>query len=400
VTCLLNNLLHFGRLLHSLGLDVHAGRMHDVARALEYIDIGRRSDFYFTLQSLLIHRHQDLALFEEAFGVFWRRPPGEWSSSDLRALGEQRRFGTPQVDMPVDDSLAPDDPSLATLAEPLERVAAMSYGSHEVSRVKDFSQFTDEELRRGEAIIADLTWDLGMRHTRRWEHGRGGHVDWRQVVRRNMRHGGEPLVLPTRVRASKRRPLVLICDVSGSMERYARMLLHFIHALAGDAGAPRVEAFVFATRLTRITREIARQGAANSWLKVPRLVSDWGGGTRIGEAVRTFNVQWARRVLAHGPVVLLISDGWDRGDPDMLRREIARLQRSAHRLIWLNPLLGSPEYRPLTRGMQAALPFIDDFLPVHNLASLEALGEHLNRLPQRRTARRGHGFTTSLSAFG
>ena len=164
------------------------------------------------------------------------------------------------------------------------------------------------------------------------------------------------------------------------------MLLHFIHSLAG--GLDRVEAFVFATRLTRITRELLRGGAGDRLPKLPRKVPDWAGGTRIGEALRSFNVRWARRVLAHGPVVLLISDGWDRGDPEELRREMGRLQRSCYRLIWLNPLLGSQEYQPLTRGMQAALPFIDDFLPVHNLASLESLAEHLNQLPARRSVRR------------
>ncbi len=262
MTYLLHNLLHFGRLLHSLGLDVHAGRMQDVARALDHVDIGRRPDFYFTLRSLLIHRQQDLATFEEAFRVFWRRPPGEWSSSDLRALGEQRRFGTPQVDMPFGDSVAPDDPSLMTLPEPLERVAAMSYGSHEVSRVKDFALFTDEELRRGEAMIAELEWDLGTRTTRRWEPREGKAPDLRRVVRRNIRYGGEPLSLPTRNRVLKPRPLVLICDVSGSMERYARMLLHFIHSLMGRGRITRAEAFLFATRLTRITREMSRLGGA------------------------------------------------------------------------------------------------------------------------------------------
>jgi uncharacterized protein with von Willebrand factor type A (vWA) domain len=168
------------------------------------------------------------------------------------------------------------------------------------------------------------------------------------------------------------------------MERYARVLLHFIQSMADrPARGMRVEAFFFATRLTRITRELRRHGTAQAMLAVPRRVPDWGGGTRIGEALRTFNVRWASRVLGHGPVVLLISDGWDRGEPDVLRREMARLQRSCHRLIWLNPLLGSPEYQPLTRGMQAALPFVDDFLPVHNIASLEALTEHLSRLPKR-----------------
>jgi uncharacterized protein with von Willebrand factor type A (vWA) domain len=387
---LLDNLLHFGRLLHSLGLDVHAGRMLDVASALRHVDIGRRSDVYFTLQSLLIHRQQDLAMFDEAFRVFWRRPPGEWSANDLRALGEQRRFGKPQVDLPAGDSVATDDSSLATLAEPVERVEPMSYGSHEVSRVKDFALFSEEELERGKAMIAALTWDLGVRRTRRWAPGRGKVLDLRRVIHRNIRYGGEPLSLPTRDRTLKRRPLVVVCDVSGSMERYARMLLHFIYSLSGGPAFASVEAFLFATRLTRITRELAHRGTPDKVLKIPRRVPDWGGGTRIGNALRTFNVQWARRVMGHGPVVLLISDGWDRGEPDLLRQEMARLQRSCHRLIWLNPLLGSPDYQPLTRGMQAAIPFVDDFLPVHNLASLEALAEHLNRLPTYRPTRTRH----------
>ena len=171
------------------------------------------------------------------------------------------------------------------------------------------------------------------------------------------------------------------------MERYARMLLHFAHSLAGRLAD--VEAFVFATRLTRITRELRRPAASDAVPRVPRLVGDWSGGTRIGDALRTFNVAWARRVMGHGPVVLLISDGWDRGEPALLTREMSRLQRSCHRLIWLNPLLGSPGYEPLTRGMQAALPFVDDFLPVHNLASMESLAAHLNTLsPLRRTRHR------------
>ena len=172
------------------------------------------------------------------------------------------------------------------------------------------------------------------------------------------------------------------------MERYSRMLLHFVHALTGGGRLGRVESFAFATRLTRITRQLVTRKAEVAVPRLPRTIADFGGGTRIGDALRTFNVEWARRVRGQGPVMLLISDGWDRGEPDRLRTEIARLQRSCHRLIWLNPLLGSPDYVPLTRGMQAALPSIDDFLPVHNLASLEALARHLNRLPAHRPARR------------
>ena len=270
--------------------------------------------------------------------------------------------------------------AVPTLTETLERVAPMTYSASEATRVKDFAQFTEEEIAQAKAIIARFDWDLGTRQTRRWTPGRGTRPDMRRVVRQNLRYGGEPIAIPTRERRLVRRPLVLLCDVSGSMERYTRVLLHFAHSLA--RGFERVEAFLFATRLTRVTPEIARHGVDVAVTKVQRRVPDWGGGTRIGDALHRFHVDWARRVLGHGPVVLLISDGWDRGEPELVRKEMSRLQRSCHRLIWLNPLLGSPDYLPLTRGMQAALPFVDDFLPVHNLVSLEALAEHLNALPQ------------------
>ena len=375
---LLHNLLHFGELLHAAGMDVPAGRMIDVAKALEFVDVGRRTDFYITLRSLLIHRPQDFPLFDDAFRTFWRRPHGEWSTEDLRAMGERRRLGPPQVDIPP-AAAGGTDRAGSALPDPVERIEAMSYSDREVSRTKDFAEFTDAELEEARRALALLSWDAGERRTRRWLRARRGHsVDLRHVVRHNARYGGELIDLPVRARKIKRRPLVLICDVSGSMERYARMLLHFVHGLSTRAW--RVESFVFSTRLTRLTRAWKHPGAQTTVQRIPWSVPDWGGGTRIGDALRTFNAEWRRRVMAHGPVVLLISDGWDRGDPDAVRREMARLQRSSHRLIWLNPLLGSPEYRPLTRGMQAALPFVDDFLPVHNLESLEALAEHLNAL--------------------
>jgi uncharacterized protein with von Willebrand factor type A (vWA) domain len=214
----------------------------------------------------------------------------------------------------------------------------------------------------------------------------GGAIDLRRVVRNNMGYGGELLDLPRRRRKDKQRPLTLICDVSGSMERYTRMLLHFIHSLA--TGPEQVEAFLFATRLTRVTGHLAHRGVDEAVTEVSRAVPDWAGGTRIGEALKAFNFRWARRVLGWGSVVLVISDGWDRGEPELLRREIARLQRSSYRLVWLNPLLGSPTYEPLTRGMQAALPFVDDLLPVHNLASLEDLARRLSTLSPKRGVRR------------
>jgi hypothetical protein len=386
---LLHNLLHFNRLLRSLSLDVHAGRMLDVAGALEQIDIGRRDDFYFALQSVLIHREQDRAMFDEAFRLFWRTPPDESTTGAVPAIGEQLGSGAPLIDARAAQFEASNDAPAPIRSDTIDAVAPMSYSSREASRVKDFADLSENELEQAKAMIARLTWDLGTRRTRRWVPGRGRVLDFRKVLRRNLRHGGEPLALPKRERASRRRPLVLLCDVSGSMERYARMLLHFMHGVTGDLD--RVEAFVFATRLTRITRELALRGPRRSLPTIPRRVPDWAGGTRIGESLRTFNVRWARRVMGHGPVVLLISDGWDRGDPGLLTREMSRLRRSCHRLIWLNPLLGSADYQPLTRGMQAALPFVDDFLPAHNLDSLEALADHLKRLPDRRATGRGDG---------
>jgi uncharacterized protein with von Willebrand factor type A (vWA) domain len=384
VSALLANLMHFGAVLRATGLDVPAAAMLEAASAMRFVEIGRRADFFFTLRSLLVHRQQDLATFDEAFRLFWRRPPSEWSPNDLRAMGEQRRIGPPEREV----TLPAGAPSggVGARVETAPRGVPLSYGNQETLRTKDFAHFTDEELQRARVMLSSLQWNPDPRRTRRWQADAGSVPDLRRLVGTSARYGGEPIVLPTRRRRFRSRPLVLICDVSGSMERYARMLLHFTHALAGHLG--RVDAFVFATRLTRITRVLARRGADEAVSRVLREVTDWGGGTRIGEALRTYNVEWARRVGGHGPVVLLISDGWDRGEPTQLAGEIARLARSAFRLVWLNPLLGSPDYRPITRGMQAALPFVDDFLPVHNLVSLEMLAAHLNALPPSRGGRR------------
>jgi uncharacterized protein with von Willebrand factor type A (vWA) domain len=231
-------------------------------------------------------------------------------------------------------------------------------------------------------LMADLTWELGRRWTRRQKPGRGPTFDMRRSLRHNLRYGGEMIEWPTRKKKHKPRPLIVIADISGSMERYTRLLLHFIYGLSEGMNEV-VEAFVFSTRLTRITRHLRNKDIDKAMHQISRAVPDWSGGTRIGEAFKRFNFDWARRVLGRGAVVLIISDGWDRGEPELLGEEIARLQRSCYRLIWLNPLLGSPRYEPLTRGIQAALPYIDDFLPVHNLASLEELAELLAKVPSR-----------------
>jgi uncharacterized protein with von Willebrand factor type A (vWA) domain len=253
-----------------------------------------------------------------------------------------------------------------------------------VSRTKDFGEFTDAELERARRLLERLPWMVSVRRTRRWHRASTGAMDLRRVLRRNLMSGSDLLDLPRRERREAARPIVLLGDVSGSMERYSRMLLHFVYGMAQSA--TRVETFLFATQLTRVTRHLAARRGTRAIGHLARDVQDWGGGTRIGEALRAFNTRWARRVMRNGPVVLIVSDGWDRGDPAVLDRELARLHRSCRRLIWLNPQLGSARYEPLTRGMQAALRHVDDFLPAHNLASLEQLAARLRALPVKSRA--------------
>jgi uncharacterized protein with von Willebrand factor type A (vWA) domain len=253
-----------------------------------------------------------------------------------------------------------------------------TYSAASVLASKDFADFTADEVAIGRAALDRLVWNPGERRTRRWIHGAGPRIDLRRALAGSLRTGGDVVRLPRRKRRIRRRPIVLLCDVSGSMERYSRMLLHFSHALGRRH--VKVEAFVFSTSLTRITDELRARRLDAAVAGAARAVPDWSGGTRIGDALKTLHQRWMRRVLHGGPVVLLISDGWDRGDPELLRQQVARLQRSCHRLIWLNPLIGTADYAPLTRGLQAALPYVDDFLPARTLTNLVDLSIHLNRI--------------------
>jgi len=380
-SALVSNLLLFARVLRQTGLDVHTGRVLDAVTALEWVGVRRRADVRATLKALLVHRHDDVARFDEAFDLFWRAHSQTSGGLPLFSLGERPRIvSTKAPDVPV----TLEGHGVASTSPP--RLAVGAYSPAHVSRTKDFADFTPEEMTAAEAVLAQLGWELGVRRTRRWSTGSSGAIDLRRLVGRNMKHGGELVELPRRTRREKPRPLVVLADVSGSMERYSRMLLHFVWGLT--RGARRVESFLFATRLTRVTRLIAARGTVRALRTVSQAVQDWGGGTRIGEALRAFNLHWARRMMSNGPVVLIVSDGWDRGDPALLAREIARVQRSCRRLVWLNPLLGSANYEPLTRGMMAALRYVDDFQPVHNLESLEQLAERLRQLRNPRTRSR------------
>jgi uncharacterized protein with von Willebrand factor type A (vWA) domain len=387
---LLHNLLLFGRLLRGLGLDVNPGRMIDLVEALGYIEMGRRSEFYHATRSLLVHRREDIPIFDQAFDLFWRDPDARWVEVDWSGPGRLRTRDRPALTPPPlrapDVSGQQEKDNLPDGEQPPVVEVTFTYSAVEVLRHKDFAELSGEELEAIKRLMYQIVWQLGERRTRRRQAGPGELLDLRRTVRRNLKYGGEVLRWARREPKFKPRPLVIIADISGSMERYSRLLLHFLYGLA-EGLDQQVEAFVFSTRLTRITRELRGRDVERALREVSRVVPDWSGGTRIGEALKRFNFDWARRVLGRGAVVLIISDGWDRGDAQLLRQEMARLQRCCHRLIWLNPLLGSPEYEPLTRGMQTALPYIDDFLPVHNLASLEDLAEHLAQLNDRRRVR-------------
>jgi uncharacterized protein len=377
---LLHNLLLFGRILRGLGLDVNPGRMMDLVSALDYIEIGDKKDFFYAARTLLVHDREDLELFDEAFELFWRKPAVGW---DLEWQGfiRRRRSTKPVVTPPPlkDEPPSTDDSDSA----PKETITVIevtrTYSDREVLRHKDFAQMSAEESEAVRQMMARLRWKISERRTRRRRPGKGEMLDLRRTLRRSLRAGGEIFSLAYREPKLKPRPLVIIADISGSMERYTRVLLHFIYGMKAALSQP-VEAFVFSTRLTRITRPLQIRDLDLALKNVGELVHDWAGGTRIGESLKYFNFEWGRRVLGRSAVVLMISDGWDRGDSELLDREMARLKRSCQRVIWLNPLLGASDYEPLTRGIQAALPYIDDFLPVHNLASLEDLANRLTSL--------------------
>ncbi len=381
---LLDRLLRFGRILRGAGLDVHTGRMIDLARALQVIDLASRPDVHHACRALLVHRQEEIATFDRLFDAFWRAahlsaaPP---PAADAPSAHEPPRTSIPGAVGTAD--VEPDDDADETAGE-RQRV----WSDAAILARKDFGTLTAQEESTARAAIATLTWTPGARRTHRWTPGHGRTVDLRRALAASLRTGGEVLTLPRRERQMRPRPLLVLCDVSGSMERYSRMLLHFAHAVA--ARDRRVEAFLFSTQLTRITHDLRARRIDDALAAVGQVVPDWSGGTRIGEALRLLQQTWRRRVLHGGTVVLIISDGWDRGDPDILREQMARLQRSCHRVIWLNPLIGTVDYAPLTRGLQAALPFVDDFLPVRTLTDLRDLALHLNGLAPTRRRRGVH----------
>jgi hypothetical protein len=346
------------------GARVGVGELLAAHRALAAVDATRREDAFFALRAALCSTRAELAIFAEAFAAVFT-PALDARHDPLAALGQIERAALPRVGIPQAGMEVPEVSQIPLPA---------AYSDEELLRDKDFGAYTDAERAAARRLLARIAARTPRRLSRRTRpSGRRRHAhDLRATVRASLRHGGELMERRYREPGHRPRRVVLVCDVSGSMAPYARMLLQYMQASV--AARARVEAFVFGTRLTRVTRDLEGRDPDRALERAADRVLDWSGGTRIGAALAELNREHGRRI-GRGAVVVILSDGWDRGEPDLLGEEMARLRRTAHRLLWLNPLAADPRYEPLTRGMQAALPHVDHLLPGNSIASLEALAE-------------------------
>jgi uncharacterized protein with von Willebrand factor type A (vWA) domain len=356
--------------LRASGMRVGVGELVGAHRALTAVDASSREDARLALRAVLCSDRADLARFEAAFVTVF----GEGSVADpLRALGTIEREALPSMAIPAGGSRSVES------VESDEVVVPAAWSSVEMLREKDFGAYTEQEMVLARELIARLARRGPVRMSRRLRpaRGRSHRPDLRRIVRSSLRTLGEPVERHWRAPSQRPRPVVLVCDVSGSMNAYARMLLQYMHA--SIAARRRVEAFVFGTRLTRVTQELSGRDHDRALERAAAAVADFSGGTRIGAALATLNRDHGRRV-GRGAVVVILSDGWDRGEPELLDAEMARLRRSAHRLVWLNPLAAHPQFEPLTRGMRAAIPHTDELLAGNSLASLEELASILEEI--------------------
>ncbi len=380
---LVANIMHFARILRAAGLPLGPGRVIEAVRAVTHVGLERRDDLYWTLHAVFVTRRDQRELFDQAFHLFWRDPRllERMMALLLPATPAENGEETGDVIRRLAEALAGDGPERShEIAERQERDATGTASTVEQLNEMDFEQMSAEELAEAKAAIARMRLPVRAIVTRRFSpSARGTRADLRATLRASLRAGGSHIPLKLRQRQTRPPALVLLCDISGSMTRYSRMVLHFMHTLTNDRD--RVASFVFGTRLTNITRYLRHRDVDFALARIAEQVEDWAGGTRIGHCLHVFNRDWARRVLAQGAVVLLISDGLDRDAGEGLALEVARLQRSCRRLIWLNPLLRYQGFEPKSLGIRAILPYVDDFRPVHNLNALRELAEVLSVPP-------------------
>lgn len=372
-TALPFNVMHFARVLRRAGLPIGTGKVLTALEALQAIDISRRDDVYWALHAVFVKRHAHSELFRLAFERFFVPPPEARETETLMEESARAKLTDPEAKaLPrrLDEAFG----SKAPRGEPVEyteQAIALSWSATEQIRQQDFETMSADEWAQAKRLIANLRLPIPEVATRRFRRAHSGpRIDMRATLRAMVRSGGL-IDLQRKRRVKRHPPLVVLCDISGSMSAYSRMLLHFLHAVTNDRD--RVHTFLFGTRLTNVTRHMAHRDPDEAVAKVSRAVHDWSGGTRIGAVLREFNRLWSRRVLGQGAVVLLITDGLDRDAGEGLDGEMRRLHHSCRRLIWLNPLLRYDAFEPKSAGIRAMLPHVDDFRPVHNLDSLAGL---------------------------
>jgi uncharacterized protein len=395
------NVMHFARALRAAGLPVGPGRVIEALRAVEAVGFTSRQDLYWTLHAVFVNRRDQRELFDQCFHIFWRDP--QLLERMMHLLlptleGERAPAEQEEVNRRVAEALSPQQPGTGEgqqEEEPpeLELDAVLTYSGRELLQGKDFEQMSAEELAQARREIGRLRLPIMQVATRRFRpEARGARVDLRRTLRQSLRGGGGIIDVARKEQRRRHPPLVILCDISGSMSRYSRMLLLFMHAITSDRD--RVHSFLFGTRLTNVTRQLRNRDIDLSLARIGTLVQDWAGGTRIGACLKEFNRVWSRRVLGQGAVVLIISDGLDRDAGLGLAAEMERLHKSCRRLIWLNPLLRFDEYAPISTGAKAMIRHVDDFRPAHSLGSLRELTAVLSR----EGARRAEGLSEWVAA--
>ncbi|MGH8736136.1 MAG: vWA domain-containing protein [Burkholderiales bacterium] len=379
---LAENVMHFARLLRAAGLRIGPDRVIDCVRALEMAGAARRDDWYWTMSSVLLSREEQRPVFDQAFRIFWRDPK---LMEKMMRLLLPKTYGRIGKDEEQQSQRLTDALFGQQKHEPREREeqeieldATLTFSTSEVLQRMDFDTMSAAELAEAKKMIAQLRLPLPEIRTRRHAPSvRGRRVDLRASLRESLREGGDVIPLVRSAPGREHPPLIVLCDISGSMNPYARMFLHFLHAITNDRD--RVSVFVFGTRLTNVTRQLRHRDVDVAMAKVADAIKDWSGGTRIGMCLHEFNWRWGRRVLGQNACVLLVSDGLDREAGEGLSDEMDRLAKSSRYLVWLNPLLRYDQFEARPAGVRAMLPHVDLFLPVHNLKSLVDLAHTLNR---------------------
>jgi len=377
---LAHNIMYFARALRAAGMPVGPGKTLEAVEAAALIGLAPRHDFYWAMHAVFVERAAERQIFNQAFRLFWRNPDELRRMMTVAAPTAAPKGEPEKISRRVSDALSPDDAADPQSEDEIEVEidATLTYSAMEMLQNMDFDSMSEEEVGEAKRAIAEMRLPIMEIPTRRFAADpRGARIDMRATLRAGLRTSGAIMPLKYRRRVTRHPPLVVLCDISGSMSRYSRMFLHFVHAITNDRD--RVHSFIFGTRLTNITRHLQYRDVDVALERVANAALDWSGGTRIGESLLDFNRFWSRRVLGQGAVVLLITDGLDRGDVDGLEREIERLHKSCRRLIWLNPLLRFEGFRPEARGVRAILPHVDDFRTVHSLNSLSDIGAALSR---------------------